>query len=96
VGHDAPVVGHVPNPQPVRLCIDEKNVQAKYRKYPELPGAVGRLARHEFEYVRTGTMSLIAALQVTTGQVVIEPITRNDSVTFIGYLHHLHQCIDPA
>ena len=86
-----------PEPDTIVICIDEKTgIQAKYRKYPELPGAAGRLARREFEYVRTGTVSLIAALQVTTGQVVIEPITRNNSVTFIGFLHHLHQCIDPG
>jgi transposase len=78
------------------ICIDEKTgIQAKYRKYPELPGAPGRLARREFEYVRNGTVSIIAALQVATGQVVIDPIQSNNSATFIGFLHRLDQCIDP-
>ena len=40
-------------------------------------------------------MSIIAALHVATGQVVAEPIGRNDSATFTGFLHRLDQCIDP-
>jgi transposase len=80
----------------VVICIDEKTgIQAKYRKYPEQPAAPGRLARREFEYVRNGTVSIVAALEVSTGQVVAEPIARNDSVTFTGFLHRLDQCIDP-
>jgi transposase len=85
-----------PPPDTVVLCIDEKTgIQAKYRRYPERPPAPGRLARREFEYVRNGTVSIVAALQVATGQVVAEPIGRNDSVTFTGFLHRLDQCIAP-
>ena len=85
-----------PPPGTVVICIDEKTgIQAKYRKYPERPPAPGRLARREFEYVRNGTVSIIAALHVATGQVVAEPIGRNDSVTFTGFLHRLDQCTDP-
>ena len=85
-----------PPPGTVVICIDEKTgIQAKYRKYPERPARRGRLARREFEYVRNGTVSIIAALQVATGQVITEPITRNNSVTFISFLHRLDQCIAP-
>jgi transposase len=85
-----------PEPDTMVICIDEKTgIQAKYRTYPELPPAPGRPARREFEYVRNGTVSIIAALQVATGQVVVEPIERNDSVTFIDFLHRLDQCVDP-
>jgi transposase len=85
-----------PPPGTVVICIDEKTgIQAKYRKYPERPARRGRLARREFEYVRNGTVSIIAALQVATGQVIAEPIGRNNSVTFTGFLHRLDQCIDP-
>ena len=62
---------------------------------PSWPARRGRLARREFEYVRNGTVSIIAALQVATGQVITEPITRNNSVTFISFLHRLDQCIAP-
>src|SRR5450631_340447 len=85
-----------PPPGTVVICIDEKTgIQAKYRKYPEQPAAPGRLARREFEYVRNGTVSIIAALHVATGQVITEPVARNDSVTFTGFLHRLDQCTDP-
>jgi len=85
-----------PPPGTVVICIDEKTgIQAKYRRYPEQPARPGRLARREFEYVRNGTVSIVAALEVATGQVVAEPIGRNDSATFTGFLHRLDQCIDP-
>jgi len=85
-----------PPPGTVVICIDEKTgIQAKHRKYPERPACPGRLARREFEYVRNGTVSIVAALHVATGQVITEPIARNGSVTFTGFLHRLDQCIDP-
>ena len=85
-----------PPPGTVVICIDEKTgIQAKSRKYPERPPRRGRLARREFEYVRNGTASIIAALHVATGQVITEPIEHNDSVTFTGFLHRLDQCTDP-
>src|SRR5271165_4534230 len=85
-----------PPPDTMVICIDEKTgIQAKYRKYPGRPPAPGRLARREFEYVRNGTVSIIAALHVATGQVIAEPVARNDSAAFTGFLHHLDQCIDP-
>lgn len=85
-----------PEPGTVVICIDEKTgIQAKSRRYPQRPPRPGRLARREFEYVRHGTVSIVAALHVGTGQVVAEPIARNDSVTFTGFLHRLDQCIDP-
>ena len=86
-----------PEPGTVVICIDEKTgIQAKHRKHPGRPARRGRVARREFEYVRHGTVSIIAALHVGTGQVITEPAARNDSVTFTGFLHRLDQCIDPA
>jgi transposase len=50
-----------PPPGTVVICIDEKTgIQAKYRKYPERPLRPGRVARREFEYIRNGTVSIIA------------------------------------
>jgi transposase len=85
-----------PEPGTVVVCIDEKTgIQAKYRRYPERPARRGRPARREFEYIRNGTVSIIAALHVATGHVITEPITSNNSVTFISFLHRLDQCTDP-
>lgn len=85
-----------PEPDTIVICVDEKTgIQAKYRKYFEHPPAPGRPARREFEYVRNGTVSIIAALHVASGQIIVQPIDRNDSVTFIGFLDHLNQCTDP-
>jgi transposase len=80
----------------VLISIDEKTgIQAKSRTHPEIPGRDGRDARREFEYVRHGTISIIAAMHVSTGEVIAERIERNDSVTFIAFLTRLHQMIPP-
>jgi transposase len=59
-----------PSPGSVVLCIDEKTgMQATERKHPDRPAQPGRLPRREFEYIRHGTQSLIAALPVHGGRV---------------------------
>ena len=45
-------------------------VQALERLHPSLPMLPGQLERVEFEYERHGTLSLIANLDVATGQVI--------------------------
>jgi transposase len=79
------------------VCVDEKTaIGARSRKHPEQPPAPGRTARREFEYVRHGTVSIIAALHVHSGQVITQPIDRNNSTTFIDFLTTLDQHTDPA
>ncbi|MET0416420.1 MAG: IS630 family transposase [Actinoplanes sp.] len=81
----------------VVLSIDEKTaIAARSRKHPGQAAAPGRAARQEFEYVRHGTVSIIAALDVQTGQALTEPILRNDSATFQRFLSMLDTVIDPA
>jgi hypothetical protein len=81
----------------VLVSVDEKTgIQAKSRKHPGSPARAGRDARREFEYVRHGTISIIAAMDVATGQVIAERIDRNDSATFIEFLAMLHQMIPPG
>lgn len=80
----------------VVLSIDEKTaIAARSRKHPGQAVAPGRPTRQEFEYVRHGTVSIIAALDVRTGQAIAEPIGRNDSVTFQRFLTMLDANIDP-
>ncbi len=80
----------------VVVCVDEKTaIGARSRKHPERRVAPGRVARREFEYIRHGTISIIAALDVHSGEVLTERIVKNDSVTFIRFLSMLDQHIDP-
>jgi len=55
----------------VVLSIDEKTgMQALERKYPGRRPGLGQPGRREFEYIRHGTLTLIAALNVHTGAVL--------------------------
>jgi len=79
----------------VVLSIDEKTgIQAKSRKHPTQPLRPGRPARQEFEYVRHGTASLMAAMDVATGKVFARDIARNNSVTFIAFLEEIDERTD--
>jgi transposase len=81
----------------VVLSIDEKTgIQAKSRKHPTQGVQPGQPERRELEYVRHGTASLIAALDVATGKVTAGVVARNDSVHFIEFLDQLEASIDPA
>lgn len=76
----------------VLLSLDEKTgVQAKSRKYPTRPARPGRPTRREFEYLRHGTVSLMAALNVVDGDVYGKIIKRNDSETFIEFLTEIDE-----
>jgi transposase len=63
------------------LCVDEKSqIQALDRTAPSLPILPGTPARRTHDYVRNGTTSLFAALDVASGKVI--------SAT---HRHHRHQ-----
>lgn len=44
-------------------------IQALERKFPDKPVTQGQVARREFEYIRHGTISLIAFMEVATGEI---------------------------
>jgi len=53
------------------LSTDEMTgIQALERKYPTIPMGPGRVERREFEYIRRGTVTLIANFDVAQGTVV--------------------------
>ena len=53
------------------VCIDEKpGMQATQRKHEDRPAAPGKDAKREFEYIRHGTQTLLAAFVVHTGAVI--------------------------
>lgn len=85
----ADVIGLYLNPpvHAVVLCVDEKTtIQALDRRDPVLPLSPGRAERHGFEYVRHGTLSLYAALDVGTGRVEGMTAAHHTSKDFLAFL----------
>jgi transposase len=71
----------------VVFCVDEKTaIQALDRIDPRLPLSPGRAERHGFEYVRHGTLSLYAALNTRTGEVLGSVVPRHTSEEFVAFL----------
>ena len=69
------------------LCVDEKSqIKALDRTQPLLPMAIGQPERRTHDYVRHGTTSLFAALDVATGEVIGECHRRHRSTEFRRFL----------
>lgn len=88
------VIGLYLNPpeNAVVLSVDEKtSIQALDRTQPRLPMKPHQIERLSHEYKRNGTASLLAALEVHSGQVTGRSIRHNNSETFIRFLRHLLQ-----
>ena len=69
------------------LCVDEKSqIQALDRTQPLLPMRPGDVERHTHDYVRHGTTSLFAALDVKTGKVIGECHRRHRALEFRKFL----------
>jgi transposase len=72
------------------LCIDEKTqIQALDRTQPELPLRAGNAKRQTTTYKRNGTVSLIAALAVHTGEVTAKTVQSNNSENFLKFLKNI-------
>src|SRR5580692_916991 len=68
-------------------CVDEKTaIQALDRLDPVLPLSPGRAERHGFEYYRHGTLSLYAAFNTKTGEVLGKTAARHTSAEFVAFL----------
>jgi transposase len=86
------VVGLYMNPPQNALVIsvDEKTqIQALDRTQPELPLRSGNPKRHTATYKRNGTVSLIAALAVHTGEITAKTMKSNNSDNFLKFLKSL-------
>lgn len=69
------------------FCVDEKTaIQALDRKDRMLPLSPGRAQSHGFEYKRNGTLSLFAALNTATGEVLGQTAPRHTSAQFVAFL----------
>jgi transposase len=69
------------------LCVDEKSqIQALDRTQPILPLAPGVPERRTHDYMRHGTTTLFAALDIATGEVIGELHRRHRSSEFLQFL----------
>jgi transposase len=76
-----------PPERAVVLCVDEKSqIQALDRTAPVFPMLPGTPARASHDYVRAGTSSLYAALDLTTGKVIGSLHGRYRAVEFRKFL----------
>jgi transposase len=85
----ADVIGLYLNPpaHAAVFCVDEKTaIQALDRKDRMLPLSPGRAESHGFEYKRNGTLSLFAALNTATGEVLGKTVPRHTSEQFVAFL----------
>lgn len=79
-----------PPQRAIVLSIDEKSqVQALDRTQPLLPLAPGQAERRTHDYVRNGTTSLFAALNVTTGEVIGKCYKRHRHQEFLKFLNEV-------
>jgi len=76
----------------VVLCVDEKTqIQALDRTQPELPLRSGNPKRLTTTYKRNGTVALIAALAVHSGEVTAKTIKSNNAENFLRFLKKLNR-----
>lgn len=72
------------------ICVDEKTqIQALDRTQPELPLRPGNARRQTATYKRNGTVSLIAALAVHSGEITAKTVKSNTSENFLKFLKSL-------
>lgn len=72
------------------LCVDEKTqIQALDRTQPLLPMGLGYVEGITHDYVRHGTTTLFAALDIASGRVITQCKKRHRHQEFLQFLRHL-------
>ncbi|PTE12714.1 IS630 family transposase [Phaeovulum veldkampii] len=90
------IVGLYLNPpeRAVVLCVDEKSqIQALDRTQPGLPLKKGRAATMTHDYKRHGTTTLFAALDVKSGMVIGECMSRHRAKEFLAFLRRIDRAV---
>jgi transposase len=72
----------------VVVCVDEKPMQALARRHPIHADRRG-VVRHEFEYRRRGTCSLLGAFDIRTGEVFGRVVRHRDARALLSFLDAL-------
>jgi len=79
------------------LCVDEKSqIQALNRTQPVLPMGLGYVEGVTHDYVRHGTTTLFAALDIANGKVFTACKPRHRHQEFLSFLRHLEQNVPRA
>ena len=74
------------------LCVDEKSqTQALERSQPVLPMGLGYVEGVTHDYVRHGTTTLFAALDIASGEVLAQCKRRHRHQEFLQFLNHIDQ-----
>jgi transposase len=80
----------------VVLCVDEKSqMQALDRSQPLLPMIATQPERRTPTYIRHGTTSLFAALNVATGNVIGKTYRRHRAAEFVRFLDEIESRVPP-
>jgi transposase len=78
------------------LCVDEKSqIQALERTQPLLPLGLGYVEGVTHDYVRHGTTTLFAALNIQSGEVVSQCKRRHRHQEFLRFLEHIAGSVPP-
>ena len=76
------------------LCVDEKSqIQALDRTQPLLPLGLGYVEGVTHDYVRHGTTTLFAALDVASGKVLTQCKRRHRHQEFLQFLRHIEASV---
>ena len=90
------IVGLYLNPpdHAVVLCVDEKTqIQALQRTQPLLPMGLGYVTGVTHDYIRHGTTTLFAALDVANGAIVTQCKQRHRHQEFLAFLRHIDNAV---
>jgi len=72
------------------LCVDEKSqIQALNRTQPILPLGLGYVEGVTHDYIRHGTTTLFAALDIASGEVLTQCKSRHRHQEFLTFLRHI-------
>jgi len=78
------------------LCVDEKSqIQALDRTQPVLPMGLGYVEGVTHDYIRHGTTTLFAALDVATGKVLARCKKRHRHQEYLDFLKHIDANVPP-
>jgi putative transposase len=90
------IVGLYLNPpdHAIVLCVDEKSqIQALDRTQPLLPLGLGYVEGVTHDYIRHGTTTLFAALDVASGRVLTQCKHRHRHQEFLQFLRHIDESV---